>query len=55
MKLSIGDRIKGSDSIYKVVAIIFATVYLRTIKDNDMNYLCEIEDVYHNYLDVEII
>ncbi|WMC93202.1 hypothetical protein [Kineothrix sp. MB12-C1] len=55
MKLNIGDRVKGTNSIYEVVAIIFATVYLRAIKDNDMNYLCEMEDVYHNYLDIEII
>lgn len=55
MKLNKGDRVKGNDSMYEVVAVLFATVYLRAINDDDMNYLCEMKEVYRNYRDIEII
>lgn len=53
MKLKIGNKIKYDDSVYTVVTIIFATVYLR-ISDSE-TYEYEITEVYKTYKDIEIL
>lgn len=53
MKLKIGNKIKYDDSVYTVVAIIFATVYLR-ISDSE-TYDYEITELYKTYKDIEIL
>lgn len=55
MKLNMGDRIKSNGSIYTVVAVIWSTVYLRTVNDDTVDYDYEIQEVYKKYRDVEII
>ena len=53
MKLKIGNKIKYDDAVYTVVAIIFATVYLR-VSDSE-TYEYEIPEVYETYKDIEIL
>lgn len=55
MKLNIGDRIKYEDSIYAVVAVIYTTVYLRTVNDDNTDYDYEIQEVYKKYRDIEFL
>lgn len=55
MKLKIGDKVRDNNSVYKVMAIIFATVYLQAVDGEDNNYLCNIKDIYDDYRDIEII
>lgn len=53
MKLKIGNKIKYDDAVYTVVAIIFATVYLRVSDSETYDY--EITEVYETYKDIEIL
>lgn len=53
MKLKIGNKIKYDDAVYTVVAIIFATVYLRVSDSETYDY--EITEVYEIYKDIEIL
>ena len=53
MKLKIENKIKYDDSVYTVVAIIFATVYLRVSDSETYDY--EITEVYETYKDIEIL
>lgn len=55
MKLNKNDRIKADDSIYEVVAVIFSTVYLRTVNDGMEEFKYDIEDVYKKYRDIEFL
>ena len=55
MKLNIGDRIKYEDSIYAVVAVIYTTVYLRTVNDDSTDYDYEVNEIYKKYRDIEFL
>lgn len=55
MKLNNGDRIKYNDSIYTVAAVLFSIVYLCIVNDGSANYDYEMQEVYKEYRDVEII
>lgn len=55
MKLNIGDRIKYDDSIYAVVAIIWSTVYLRTVNDDSADYDYKMQEIYKTYKDIEFL
>lgn len=55
MKLNKGNRIKYNGSIYTVAAVLFSTVYLRAVNDGSANYDYEMQEVYKEYRDVEII
>lgn len=59
MKLNKNDRIKYDDSIYKVIAIVWNTVYLQKVSDvhdvqREFDYT--MDQLHENgYKDVEII
>lgn len=55
MKLNIGNRIKYEDSIYAVVAVIYATVYLRAVNDDSTDYDYEMQEIYKTYRDIEFL
>lgn len=55
MKLNIGDRIKYDNSIYAVVAIIWSTVYLRTVNDDSADYDYKMQEIYKTYKDIEFL
>ena len=55
MKLNNGDRIKYNDFIYTFAAVLFSTVYLRTAKDNSIDFDYTAKEVYKHYRDIEIL
>lgn len=54
MKIKINDKVLYDESIYTVVAIIYATIYLRISYDSD-SYDYDISEVYKDYKDVEFL
>lgn len=55
MKLNNGDRIKYNDSIYTVAAVLFSTVYLRAVSDNNSEFDYTAKEIYKYYRDMEIL
>lgn len=57
MKLNKNDRIRYDGSIYEVVAIVMATIYLREVGCSDSyNGNCyDMRDVQKMYRDIEIM
>ena len=55
IKLRKSDRSKYDGSIYTVVAVIWATVYLSVVDDGTADYDYEMQEVYKKYRDVKII
>lgn len=57
MKLNKGDRVRYDGSMYEVVAVVLATVYLRESSDcgTDSGNCYDMQDVYKNYRDIEIL
>ena len=56
MRLNKSDRVRYDGSVYEVVAVVLATVYLREsdcMTDNGNCY--DMQDVYKNYRDIEIL
>lgn len=54
MKIKINDKVLYDESIYTVVAIIYATIYLRISYDL-VSYDYDISEVYKEYKDVEFL
>lgn len=54
MKIKVNDKVLYDKSIYTVVAIIYATIYLRISYDSD-SYDYDISEVYKDYKDVEFL
>ena len=52
MKIKVNDMVLYDESIYTVVAIIYATIYLRISYDS-VSYDYDISEVYKEYNDVE--
>lgn len=55
MKLNKDDRINYDGSIYAVVAVIWSTVYLRTVNDDSTDYDYEVNEIYKKYRDIEFL
>ena len=54
MKIKINDKVLYYKSIYTVIAIIYATIYLRISYDS-VSYDYDISEVYKEYKDVEFL
>ena len=54
MKIKVNDMVLYDESIYIVVAIIYATIYLRIGYDS-VSYDYDISEVYKEYKDVEFL
>lgn len=52
--LSIGNRIKYNNTIYRIVGINFSTYYLRA-DNSTSSYDYDMQDVYRQYKDFEIL
>lgn len=55
MKLNKDDLIKYDDEVYKVVAVVFNTLYLQKTNNENGAYRCTMEEVYEKYKDVEFL
>ncbi len=55
MNIKVNDRILYDESIYTVVAIVYATVYMRIDYNSESNYDYDISEVYKKYKDIEFI
>ena len=54
MKIKVNDMVLYDESIYTVVAIIYAIIYLRISYDSD-SYDYDISEMYKEYKDVELL
>lgn len=55
MKLNKDDLIKYDDEVYKVVAVVFNTLYLQKTNNTNGAYRYTMEEVYEKYKDVEFL
>lgn len=55
MKLNKGDLVKYDNEIYKVVAVVFNTLYLQKSNDANGKYNYTMKQVYEKYHDIELI
>lgn len=57
MKLNKNDRVRYNGSMYEVVAVVLATVYLRESSNcrTDSGNCYDMQDVYEKYRDIEIL
>lgn len=48
-QLNKGDKVRDSDCIYEVVAVVMSTAYLRAMDCSDGGVCCDIRDVCTDY------
>lgn len=53
MKLNMGDLIKYDGAIYEVVAVVWSTLYLRTVNSDRYDY--KIDNLGKLYRDIEFL
>lgn len=55
MKLNKDDLIKYDDEVYKVVAVVFNTLYLQKTNNANGAYRYTMEEIYKLYHDIEFL